>query len=188
MRRLTLLSFAFQLGAIPVAAQTAAAHMESLGAAPQPQTQTVIIQLPQQASACPVGVRARQAANWNKMEVGDEQPKGPAQRLHLTLVNPDSRRITGATVTVRGLTPKTRATPTPLTLGDDSSDAARTVDVPFSAGSGKEVSADLRVPGLSAVYSVDLVSVTYADGSNWKLTSGKSCRTSIDGVMLVGAR
>jgi hypothetical protein len=75
-----------------------------------------------------------------------------------------------------------------MTLGSDPSDATRTLDVAFPAGSDKNASADLWVPGMSAVYSIDLVSVTYADGSTWKLAAGKTCHTPIDGVMLVGGR
>ena len=178
------------VGAIAASVQTAAnqgvAGMEGLSSPSQ--SQTVIIQLPPVTNACPVSVQARQAASWNRMEVGNDHPKGPAQRLHLTLVNPRSKQITSATVTVHGLTPKTRATLTPLTAGDSPSDAAKTLDVSFPDGPGKEVSADLWVPGLSAAYSIDLTAVTYADGSTWKLADGRTCRTSIDGFMLIGGR
>jgi hypothetical protein len=176
------------IGTLPLIAQAVSNQVVRLQTAPLPQAQVTLVQIMPQAGACPVSVHAQQAASWNRMEVGSDHPKGPAQRLHLTLANPDSSRITKATVTVRGLTPKTRATPTPLTVGRDRSNAARTLDVPFSSASGKEVSADLWVSGLSAVYTVDLVSLTYADGSTWKLATGQSCRTSIDGFMLIGAR
>jgi len=122
------------------------------------------------------------------MEVGNDPPNGPAQRLHLTLVNPKSRQITSATVTVHGLHPKTRATLKPAAGESAPSDAARTLDVSFSNPSAKDVSADLWVPGLSAAYSIDLIAVTYADGSTWKLAGGETCRTPIDGFMLVGGR
>jgi hypothetical protein len=108
---------------------------------------------------------------------------GVAQRLHLIVTNPDSRRVVQASVTVRGFADKARVVQT--MSSSDSPDAARTMDVRFLAGSGKEVSADLRVPGLTAVSAIDLNSVTYADGSIWKLAAGGSCRSWIDGLMLV---
>jgi len=190
MKPFGLVSFAILFGAAMLPAQTAAswgvAGMEGIGNPPQ--TQTVITQLPPQSNACPVSVQARQAASWNRMEVGNDHPKGPAQRLHLTLVNPKPKQITGATVTVRGLTPKTRVTLTPMAVDSAPSDAAKTLNVTFPDGTGKEVSADLWVPGLSAANSIDLTSVTYADGSTWKLAAGHTCHATIDGFMLIGTR
>jgi hypothetical protein len=149
---------------------------------------TMTIVIPMQPGSCPASVRAQQSSTATAMEVDSNRPKGPAQLLHLTLARPDSNRITGATVKVRGLLPKARATLTPMTLGADPSDAIRTLSVAFPNTSDKNATADLWVPGLSAVYSIDLVSVTYADGSTWRLAGGKTCRTPIDGVMLVGGR
>jgi len=108
-----------------------------------------------------------------------------AQRLHLIVTNPDSRRVVAANVTVRGFANKARIVQT--MSGSDSSDAAKTMDVRFSAGSDKEASADLRVPGLTAVSEIDLNSVTFSDGSTWRLAAGGSCRSWIDGLMLVSS-
>ncbi|MGA9671408.1 MAG: hypothetical protein WBQ94_19510 [Terracidiphilus sp.] len=190
MKPFGMVWFAVLFSAAALAAQTTAGYgvagME--GIANSPQTQTLVIQLPPPTNACPVSVQARQAASWNRMEVGNDHPKGPSQRLHLTMVNPKSKLITGATVTVHGRTPKTRATLTPMTADSNPSDATKTLDVFFPAGAGMEESADVWVPGLSAAYSVDLVAVTYADGSTWKIAEGRSCRTSIDGFMLISGR
>ncbi len=189
MKPAALLCLALVLSALVAFSQTSAnvgvAGMEGIGNPPK--TQATVIQLPPN-NACPVSVQARQAASWNRMEVGSGHPKGPAQRLHLTLINPKAKQITGATVTVHGRTPKTRATLTPMAVDRDRSDTAKTLNVAFPDGTGKDVSADLWVPGLSAAYSVDLIAVTYGDGSSWKLADGFTCRTSIDGFMLVGGR
>jgi hypothetical protein len=75
-----------------------------------------------------------------------------------------------------------------LAAGRTPSDAARTFDVSFSTAPAKEASADLWLPGFSAAYSVDLIALTYADGSTWKPAGGQTCRTPIDGVMLVDGR
>lgn len=195
MNRPTLFSLAVLFASAALAAQTAGRQpSQGFGVASnevlsndQHQTQTIIAQLPQPNGVCPVSVRAQQAANGSKWEVDNSRPKGVAQRLHLTLVSPDSNRITGATVTVRGLTPKNRVTQT-LTSPSKSPDAAKTLSITFQAGPGKEVSSDLLVPGLSAVYSIDLDSITYADGSTWKLAAENVCRTPIDGFMLISGR
>jgi hypothetical protein len=186
-------------GAMTLAAQTVPTPTGPLHTSPLPPTQTItiynsatqetttVVVPPQQATSCPVSVHVQQSSTATAMEVDSSRPKGVAQLLHLTLAKPDSSRITKATVKVRGLLPKTRATLTPMTLGTDPSDAVRTLEVAFPANSDRSATADLWVPGLSAVNSIDLVSVTYADGSTWTSTA-KTCRTPIDGVMLVGGR
>jgi hypothetical protein len=190
MNRATLLSLALLVVPTALTAQTTNRQPTPafiVLSNDQHQTQTIIVQLPPPNSVCPVFVHAQQASGAGRMEVDNARPLGLAQLLHLTLINPDSSRVTGATVTVRGLTPKTRTTLT-LTTQSDASNAARTLDITFPAGPEKDVSSDLWVPGLSAVYSINLVSVTYADGSAWKLATGKTCLTPIDGVMLISGR
>jgi hypothetical protein len=90
-------------------------------------------------------------------------------------------------VTVRGLTPKGRVTQA-LTDQDEASDAEKSMEIRFSAEPGKGASADVWVPGLSMVKSIDMQSVTFTDGSTWKLPAEKTCRTFPDPVMLISGR
>lgn len=126
------------------------------------------------------------------LAVRNGRPKGPAQSLHLVLTHRGSQPVTGATVTVRGLTARgrvARALADPDPVGQKhNADAARALAVIFVAGPNGEVSADLRVPDLTAVLAIDLDSLTYADGSTWKLSPGKTCRTVPDPLMLVVQR
>jgi len=143
-------------------------------------------QIAQQINGCPVTLRARHAPGGESMKVDGTVVKGPAQRVHLTVANRDTRRIVAASVTVRGSSGKPRLT---QTLGTQNGwEAARTLDVWFGGESGKETAADFAVPGLSAATLVELNSVTYADGSTWKLAAGSACRFTIDPTMLVGER
>jgi hypothetical protein len=149
-------------------------------------TQTVIIAGPSTASAgCPVSLRAEQGTGADRLAVSS-RPAGIAQLLHLIITNPDSRRITGASVTVRGFAGKGRAMQ--AASADKSTNAARSLDVKFTAGSDKNGLADLWVPGLTSVQSIDLNSVTYADGSTWKLAADATCRIRPDWVMQVSSR
>jgi hypothetical protein len=196
MYRSTLLVFAFLLPAATLAAQSVTypmtqgrnfARLETV----QPngnQTQTVVIPSPPQAILCPVSFRAQQSGVGNMMEVDHSRPKGIAQRLHLTLTNQKSIRVASATVIARGLTPQTRATLAPLTVGGDPSNAAKTLDIAFPGGLDKAGSMDLWVPGFSAVYSVDLISLNYADGSTWKVDAGLTCRAQIDPILFISGR
>ncbi|MGA2808130.1 MAG: hypothetical protein ABSE87_08340 [Terracidiphilus sp.] len=185
MKPASVVLFAILFGAIPLSGQNGTAGMENMG-----QTQNFIVKLPQGPSTCPVSLRAQQAASGNMLAVRSGEPKGPAQGLHLILTNRDSRQIVGATVTVRGLTAKgrvTRALSDPALTGLDD-DAARTLEVTFSAGTSREFFTDFSVPGLTSVRAIDLDSVTYADGSTWKLAPGKTCRAVPDPLMLIVSR
>jgi hypothetical protein len=119
------------------------------------------------------------------IEVNGKRVQNPGQRLHLSISDSDSRRIVAANVTVRGFSNKARYMPAMST--EDSSDGAKNLDVRFPSGTGKESSTDLAVPGLTAVTVIDLNSVTYSDGSTWKLATGSSCRSWLDGLMLVSS-
>ena len=186
MNRAICVSLAFFLGPAGLAAQTTVTVKD-------PPIQTTAIQVAPWPGSCPVSLRAKQAPGGDRMVVNGVPRTGIAQNLHLTVSAPDSKRIVAANVTVRGFTKKPRVMPT--MANQDTGDAAKTLDVRFPtspepassdpASSDKEISADLAVPGLTAVTVIDLNSVTYADGSNWKLAAGSTCRSWIDGFMRV---
>jgi hypothetical protein len=120
-------------------------------------------------------------------------PKGLAQLLHLTFTSPDSRQMVSARVRVRGLSGKAHSTQALSGLGNsgqgnsihDGADVVRTLAVQFSAASGNTAAGDLWVPGVTAVLTIDLNSVTFADGSTRTFTSQDACRIAPDHLMLV---
>jgi hypothetical protein len=109
-----------------------------------------------------------------------------AQKLHLTARTPHSGPVVAANITVRGYAGTPRFTPIE-SPDQDAGKAARTLDVAFAPAQGRETSTDIALAGFSAVTVVDLNSITYADGSTWKLNAAGSCRTRIDGTMLIAA-
>lgn len=149
----------------------------------QPQNTALRMSLPM--NSCPVSLHARQARGGDMWKVNGGPISGPAQMLHLIVTNPDSRQVVAANVTVRGFTDKGRMIQ--VMSSQNSYDAVKTFDVKFPAGPGKETAAELRVPGFSAAALIDLNSVTYSDGSSWKLAAGSSCRSWVDGLMLVSS-
>jgi len=174
MERAAMVLFAILLSSITLAAQSP----------DQQQPQAVIVRIPVENTACPVSLHARQGVGGDLLAVKNSRPKGATQLLHLILTSEDSRQITGGKVTVHGLSAKSRATKT-LSAGEDSSDAVLSLSVKFSAGTNKDVFADLRVPGMTAVHAIELNSVTYAGGYTWKLPTGASCRIVPDPIMQV---
>jgi hypothetical protein len=180
MIRAAAVSFVVLLGSAALAAQ---ANPQGFGVSGMEPVQTTVIQLPQPAG-CPVLLNARQAPGGNPMVVNGVRIKGIAQLLHLIVTSPNSKRVVAANVTVHGFANKGRVVPT--LSAQDSSDATKTFDVKFPA-EPKEISTDLAVPGFSAVSAIDLNSVTYADGSTWKLAAGSTCSSRIDPIMQTGS-
>lgn len=149
-------------------------------------------------SGCPVSLRAQQISSADMMQVRKGQPQNSGQRLHLTFTDRDSRKITAATVAVQGFT----FTPRMMNTGSadltahklrpgeepqkDSSLATRTIHIAFQGDTS--VAADILVPGVSATQTIDLVALTYADGTEWKLAEGQSCRVTPDPMMLISAQ
>lgn len=179
MNRRSAVSFVLLLGSTVLAAQATVPLKET-------PTQATVIQVTPQPGSCPISIRAQQMPGPDRVEVNGVPLTGMAQKLHIIVGARNSNRVVAVNLTVRGFANKGRVLQTMST--QDNSDAARTLDVRFHDGPGREVSSDLRVPGLSGVTVIDLNSVTYSDGSTWGLAAGGSCRTWIDGLMLVSNR
>lgn len=153
------------------------------GTAPQaPPTNTVCEA--QVQPHCPIAMRAQHLADGEMVKTGNARPRGIGQWLHLTLIAPDSRRITKATFTIRGSSPKNRMMQT-LGNGNNSSDASAALTAEFTNEPDRHDLADLWVPGMTAVQSIEVSSLTYADGSTWKLSGDLGCRVAPDGLMPV---
>jgi hypothetical protein len=120
------------------------------------------------------------------VQVDRNRPKGLAQRLHLTLFNPEGKQIVSAQVRAHGLSGASRAT---LAVSDTlKPDSMRTLVVHFAPDTPKTVTGDLWVPGMTAVLTLDLNSVTFADGSTRTFTERDGCHVAPDLKMLVAGR
>jgi hypothetical protein len=179
MRSFVAVSLALLFGSVTLSAQSAT----------QNQTQTSVDRLPIASGGCPVSLRALHGADGSMLKVDKNRPAGIAQLLHLIVTNPDSRQIVAARVRVRGLSGKGRMT---QTSGQDATrgaaDATRSLEVRFSAGSDKEVSSDVWLPGMTAVLEVELNSVTFADGTTRRFAGVEACRIAPDPLMLIAGR
>lgn len=181
---LLLLSLLTLNSSITSIAQTAnQSRQQKLG---QDQALTLTLGLPGSSRDCPIDLRIQHAADGDMMEVDDARPKGVAQRLHLVVMGPDSAKIVAAKVTVRGYSDKGRMLQA-SSSGAGSPDASRTVDVYFPLNAPEKGSAFLWVAGLTAVQVIDLVSLTYADGSTWNMAQGSVCRVIPDPTMLIAS-
>lgn len=155
-----------------------------------PSQSTALQSSPPAGLACPVSLRAQHLADGSTIKVRDGHPDHPAgvgQWLHLTLANPDSRGIVKARVTVRGYSNRAHVTEAWIS-GQGSADAIRTFTVALAAQSDGAVAGDLWAPGMTAVQTVELGSVTYADGETLNFSGNGTCRVAPDPFMLVAGR
>jgi len=176
------------------------AQMEGIpsGAQISQQPGGTVILLPPLTMGCPVSLRAQHLADGGLVRTRSgqaqrsAQSEGPGQWLHLTVTSPDSRVIRAATITVHGYSNKARITQAQVTQESprrqEASDALWTTTLSFAEAEGKTESADVRVPGMTAVQTIELKTVTYADGSVWKFSGSQSCRVAPDPLMLVSGK
>lgn len=138
------------------------------------------------ASVCPVGLRAQHLSDGSMVKTRDKQPEGIGQRLHLSFTSA-SHPVARATMNVRGWTTEGRMEQAAGKADKHSTrqgaDGVRTLTAPVTDGA-----ADVRAPGLTAVTSIELVSLEYADGTTWTQADAGSCYVVPDPLMLVGAR
>jgi hypothetical protein len=189
--KFALLSFALILTPLVLAAQTnsyGVARMENLypsqSSAPDTLSGPSVRAMP---NFCPVSLRAQHGASGAMVQADKSLPKGPAQLLHLTLINPDSRRIVSAKFTVRGASGKARVTQALSSSDSGQADAIRSLEVKFSSAPGNTATGDLWVPGMTAVLTIDLTSVTFADGSTRNFAPQDACRVAPELKMLVAS-
>lgn len=193
--------FALLLSPLVLAAQTAShglagsfgvAGMENLSpsqtGAPASAPQITVLHIPPANLGCPVYLRAQHGASGSMVQTDRSRPKGLAQLLHLTLIDshPDAKHIVSARLKVSGLSGVARVTQTRSSAGD--ADSVRTLEIKFTSETEKQVSGDLWVPAMTAVLSIDLESVTYADGSSRTFSGRDACHITPDPLMLVSGR
>jgi hypothetical protein len=153
---------------------------------------------------CPIGVEASLVSLPSVSNAGPSingqptQRKGPSVegqlpgqkvtkdylQLHLDVSNPSSRDIVGAQFTVHGFSRKLRV----IDPSDPSNapDLWRTVDVALDVQGKGHASSELSLTHFTAIItSIDLDSVTYADGTQWQAPSPGACSTIPNMVMRI---
>jgi hypothetical protein len=156
------------------------------------QTKAFVVTAQSQGS-CPVAMQAQHSPGLTaQVPVGGsgspdvERQHGVRQHLQLTLGNAKLAAIESIRLTVHGWKAKGRTVPA---SGADLSyaDALQTVDLKVNIGPHETAETDVWVSGLTAVDSIDLVGVSYSDGSSWK-ASAQACRIVPDPAMLISSK
>ena len=149
------------------------------------------LQDPYRAAVCPLQMRVHQGIGGNLMAVdkNGKQMEMFAARLILLLSDvrrehPTEARMVEATVTVHGTTAKGQILPAD-TRQEASGEIVKTLTVRLAANGAPEVSGDIRLPGFTSTRMVDLESVSYDDGSTWKLSATDTCHVPPEMLMPV---
>ncbi|HEY3705300.1 MAG TPA: hypothetical protein VGL22_09585 [Terracidiphilus sp.] len=155
---------------------------------------TVFITVPG-GQACPVGLQAKQgsATDLVKVRKGPDadtgNPPKPGQLIQLILTNPVDKssalKIVGATVTARGLSARGRIE---NASGSRSADIRRTLNVTFTSAPEGGLATELVLPGFTAVKSIKIEALEYADGSTRDLAGQKLCIVQPAPLMLIAGR
>jgi hypothetical protein len=144
---------------------------------------------PDVVRSCPINMHVGQGMGGAMLAVDEKGVKrlmfAPRLRLFLNDLRRDksSQRIVSAAVTVHGSNGK--PTLRPINSEAKPSDRELSLTVSLAAWGEPGVSGDFRLPGFISADRIDLQSVTYEDGSTWKLSGGESCRVAPDPIMLV---
>jgi hypothetical protein len=152
---------------------------------------TIVIH-PTIAAACPIDMHATQGV-WDHRTVRvrdgerDLVPHGFGQRISLKLKDSRPARIVAATLRVHGLNGRNGILPTPAETAPRSN-AVRTMKVKFTEERDGTVSTDLWVGGFTSVTSIQLIDVSYSDGSVWTISRSNACRVQPDPLMLIPER
>ena len=198
----TAASFSLLLSAITLVAQNGVASSGVLGNGESPspaqaETQSnsiptgLTVSSPKWFGSCPIDMHATQGL-WDRtvrVRDGDKAqvPHQFGQRIFLNLKDHKAAHIVSATVRVRGLNGTSRALPTPANTAQRWN-ATRTLKVDFVKENDGAVSADLRLAGFTAVDSIQLIGVSYSDGSVWRISGSSDCRVQPDPLMLITER
>jgi len=149
--------------------------------------QRVVLEAVPTGSSCPVGIQVQHRSGSERLQANQPQSKGIAQYLQVTMSNSRSLDIVGAQITAHGFDAKTRYLPAQYSR-TSSPGLTKTVDLDLTVKSKGNASTDLRLPRFTAVSWIDLDSVTYADGTTWHSSAGKTCHVVPELMRLVSSR
>jgi hypothetical protein len=147
------------------------------------------------SAGCPVGLKASFNSSSQMIKVhkpGEPDPgpaRGPSQHIRLSLGNHAQNPVVSVRVTAFGLNARGRVDRTADRDAYGASDIRRSMDIAqfFTAKDGT-LYAYLVLPGFTAVNSVKLESIRFADGSTRSFAGQSLCSIPVDGMMLVSGR
>ena len=140
------------------------------------------------AGGCRVFMDARQGLWDHTIRVRDgrreRSKENFGQRISLTLVDIHSAQITRATVKVLGLSGHNHMLNTDV-ASNGSPDMSRIIRITSFSEAKGGVTGEVYAPGFTSVTSIELLEVTYADGSTWSTPRAAACHVTPNPLMLI---
>jgi hypothetical protein len=145
---------------------------------------SVILTIPSAnaSNGCPVDFSASRQADFQTMLASDRSQPGPAQGLHLMLSHLNTPAIQSIEVTVYGISPRLRTLPVDVPSSDTIS---KTFELQRQTGSNSLTEGDVWMHNVGSLNRVDLISITYTDGTTWHATNNLKCRVVPSNFVLV---
>ena len=143
---------------------------------------------------CPVGMQVTHSGRFAERNAksgpaDDVVPSIPEQRINLKMINLLPHDIVNAEITASGFSHNWRIISVSGTPGaQETPDLAKTVDVALDLKGNSSASRELSFAHFSAIRTVEVNSVTYADGSTWHASSPGACSVAPSLIMPIGAQ
>ena len=140
-------------------------------------------------SKCPVGLQVERSGGLfayknAKAVPADNVAPSTEQWFDFRVTNFLPHEIVNAQITAHGLSYKWRAMP----VAAAAPDLWKTVEVALDVKGNSSASRELSFSQFATIRTIDLNSVTYADGSTWHASSPGACSVAPSLIMRVGAQ
>jgi hypothetical protein len=144
-----------------------------------------IFQIPAASDGCPVGLSAERRSDTMMLRTDDTRRGEPAHGLRITFNHRAGPQIESAEITVYGMTSKLRALPAATSSSDEIS---KTFQLQRTQGSEGLQEASIWMHKVGSLTRVELISITYADGTTWSESKSSQCRAVPSAVMLISSK
>ena len=140
-------------------------------------------------SKCPVGLKVEPSSGLFAYENAKAVPAEHAapsseQWFDLTMINFLPHEVVSAQLTAHGFSYKGRIIP----VSDATPNIWKTVDVALEVKGNSRASRELSFGHFSTIRTIDVNSVTYADGSTWHASSPGACSVAPSLIMRISAQ
>jgi hypothetical protein len=140
-------------------------------------------------SKCPVGLKVEPSSGLFAYENAKAVPAEHAapsseQWFDLTMINFLPHEVVSAQLTTHGFSYKWRVVP----VSDATPDIWKTMDVALDVKGNSRASRELSFGHFSTIRTIDVNSVTYADGSTWHASSPGACSVAPSLIMRISAQ
>lgn len=161
---------------------TACAQRSSSQSPPLHHTSLLLRGPSQPGLNCPIDLFARRQSASELIRTGSATHPHSGQGVHLSIQYTPAA-ITSAEVVVHAASNKPRILPLDTTQG--APDIARSFHLAGPSSLSGLRASDLWLDGAASILSVDLLSLTYADGTTWTRSPISACRAIPSGFLLI---